>query len=151
MRFPENCTQSILDPDLPTRQQILDILDQKSSIFTEILSYLLMGTFFSSFSQIGTSSRIESDSSASGHRDMAEFRSKDSTIRQQFKEISPEKRRRYAESLTEALEFLNISQSLMDYQRQLEAELEKCHERYLSIIRIMSNVMNIIQLIVLHV
>lgn len=98
-----------------------------------------MGTILSPFTQKGTSSRVESDSSASGHRDMAEFRSTDSTIRQQFNEISPEKKRRYAESLTEALEFLNISQSVMDYQRQLEAELEKCHERYLSIISIMSN------------
>ena len=98
-----------------------------------------MGTIFSSFTQKGTSSRVESDSSASGHRDMAEYRSRDSIIRQQLSEISPEKRKRYADSLTEALEFLNISQSVMDYQRQLEADLEKCQERYLSIISIMSN------------
>lgn len=98
-----------------------------------------MGTILSSATQKGTSSRVDSDSSASVHRDMAEFRSRDSTIRQQFNEIPPEKKKRYAESLTQALEFLNISQSVMDYQRQLEAELEKCHERYLRIISIMFN------------
>lgn len=137
-RFSENCTQ-IKHPGLPTRQQSVDILDQKSSIFITILSYLLMGTILSSATQKGTSSRVDSDSSISVHRDMAEFRSRDSTIRQQFNEIPPEKKKRYAESLKEALEFLNISQSVMDYQRQLEAELEKCHERYLRIISTMFN------------
>ncbi len=82
---------------------------------------LLMGTGWSWFPRISSSTRIESDA----FEVMAEGKPRHSQAR-----ISQDDIRRYTHAFQVVQEFLNNSESMIDRQRILESDLETCQERY---------------------
>lgn len=94
-----------------------------------------MGTTFSYFARKSTSSRIESDSfivQSTAAEEMAEAGNPRNVARQQTHElwISQDDFRRYANAFQVAQEFLDNGGTILEHQRNLESELETCHERY---------------------
>ena len=86
-----------------------------------------MGTVLSYVTRKTASSRIESDpfiESATSTEGMAASKPRDGGC------ISQDQIRRYSTALRDAQEFLDVSEMIMNHQRTLEADLEKCHERY---------------------